>query len=251
LQKSLKCYKKQVTMNRRAFLKSSSLALGGALLAFGGSQNSVLAAATPSIPSAHGVQYLDVVTLSWLAYKGNFRFGRWRSVTGKVWRTVTRYQRGPLHAVLVEGDKRILAFSGTDEPLDWADNIMQAVIGLSGQYLNALDIARNSGCEIVVGHSLGGGLASFAAIHTGKRCATVNPAPLALTPANREQIARRGHLVVNYVVSGEILEIIDALLPNMSSVGAKINVPSRGRSPIAKHYLSNLIGFAPPTYLGT
>ncbi len=231
-------------------MKSSSLALGGALLALGGSQNSVFAASTPSVSSAHGVQYLDVVTLSWLAYKRNFRSGRWRSVTGKVWRTVAKYQRGPLHAVLVEGDRRILAFSGTDEPLDWVDNIMQAVIGLSAQYLNALDLARNTGCEMVVGHSLGGGLASFAAIHAGKRCATVNPAPLNLTPANREQIARRGDLVVNYVVSGEILDIIDIISPNMSRVGRIINVPSRGGNPFAKHHLGNLIGFSTPTYLG-
>jgi hypothetical protein len=218
----------------------------------------------PAIPDAHGVPYLDVVTLCWLAYKDRetniSRRGSWRSVTGNVWRVMEEYERGPFHAIKAQGlGKTILAFSGTDELLDWADNLSQGVTGLSWQYGYALMLAGGVGCEMVVGHSLGGGLASFVAIHRGIKCATVNPAPLfirglpnpvsqAVGVINAVQMLRRSNLVINYVVPGEALDILDIAALGMSRVGKIINVPSTGGwNPIARHLLGSLVGFSPPT----
>jgi len=218
----------------------------------------------PAIPDAHGVPYLDVVTLCWLAYKDRetnmSRCGSWRSVTGNVWRVMEEYERGPFHAIKAQGlGKTILAFSGTDELLDWAANLSQGVTGLSYQYLYAFKLAGSVGCEMVAGHSLGGGLASFVAIHRGIKCATVNPAPLfirglpnpvsqAVGVINAVQMLRRSNLVINYVVPGEALDILDIVALGMSRVGKIINVPSIGGwDPIARHLLDRLVGFERPT----
>jgi len=213
----------------------------------------------PAIPDAHGVPYLDVVTLCWLAYKDRKtnqpRRGSWRSVKGNVWTVLEEYERGPFHAIKAQGlGKTILAFSGTDELLDWGDNISQGVSGLSYQYLYAFRLAGSVGCEMVVGHSLGGGLASSVAIHRGIKCATVNPAPLRIgldnvvQILNTVQMLRRSNLVINYVVSGEALDILDIVALPMKRVGKIINVPSKGGwNPIKRHLLDTLEGFTPPT----
>ncbi len=202
-----------------------------------------------AIPDAHGVKYLDVVTLCWLAYKGNFRFGRWQSVTGNIWDATQKFEKGSFHAALFKGQKTILAFSGTDEARDWIDNISQGLTGIAGQYLYALRLAGSVGCEMVVGHSLGGGLASFVAIHKGIKGATVNPAALNTfigrlpNLPNIIQMIRRGNLVINYVVPGEALDILDIAAFNMKRVGKIIHVPSKAGffSVIRKHGLDDLL----------
>jgi hypothetical protein len=207
----------------------------------------------PAIPDAHGVPYLDVVTLCWLAYKdretNRTRCGSWKSVTDNVWRVTEEYERGPFHAIKAQGlGKTILAFSGTDQLLDWAANLSQGLTGLSWQYGYALKLAGSVGCEMVVGHSLGGGLASSVAIHRGIKCATVNPAPLHIK--NFFKMLKRGNLVINYVVPGEALDLLKIANLGLINrhVGKIINVPSIGGwDPIARHLLDRLVGFERPT----
>jgi hypothetical protein len=209
-----------------------------------------------AVPDAHGVPYLDVVTLCWLAYKdrkgGEKRSGPpWRSCTGNSWTVTREIEIGPLHAIVAQGlGKTILAFSGTDELADWGDNIAQGLTGISGQYLLSPFIAGSSGCEMVVGHSLGGGLASFVAIHRGIKAATVNPAPLnVFNLFNAINMIRRSSLVINYVVLWEALDILDKISPRMRRVGRIIYVNPKGGSwnPITRHGLDYLAGFTPPT----
>ncbi len=206
------------------------------------------------IPDAHGVKYLDVVTLCWLAYKENgVKTGDvWTSCVGTSWQIKNVYEIGPFRAILAQGSgKLILSFSGTDELLDWLDNISQGLTGVSGQYLAAQVVASGATCNMVVGHSLGGGLASFVAIHQGKMAATVNPAPLHILPtpvgaANIINMIRNGSKVVNYVVHFEALDLLDIAALSMRRVGRIIHVPSTGSDPIQKHLLDHLVGFTPP-----
>jgi hypothetical protein len=220
-----------------------------------------------AVPDAHGiVPYLDVATLCWLAYKdrkgGEPRRGPWLwlSCKGNKWKVVEEIERGPLHAIVVQGSREnknkvsgkiILAFSGTDEWADWRDNIDQGLKGISDQYFQALMISKAYVCEMVVGHSLGGGLASFVAIHRGIKAATVNPAPLRVSAINNAEIInKRSYLVKNYVVLGEVLDILDKRSSKMTRVGEIIPVkPKAGDAmdSITLHMLDNLAGFAPPT----
>ncbi|WP_299574440.1 RHS repeat-associated core domain-containing protein [uncultured Shewanella sp.] len=77
----------------------------------------------------------------------------------------------------------ILAFRGTDGEGDWGNNASQALYGESAQYDQAKGLARtfykNTGGNIrFVGHSLGGGLASAAALVTGGNATVFNAAGL-------------------------------------------------------------------------
>lgn len=202
-----------------------------------------------AIPDAWGIPYYDVVSLCWLAYKGNgAKTGeRWQSQTGAVWSINNVYERGAFRAVLAQGSKLILSFSGTDEGADWGDNITQGLAGISGQYARALRTAARSTCEMVVGHSLGGGLASYVAVYQGRIAATVNPAPLNTNIASIIGSIRNGGRVVNYVAPGEALDILDIAAPNMHRVGRIIPVASNGgANPINRHLLNHLVGFTPP-----
>lgn len=82
--------------------------------------------------------------------------------------------------------KYILAFAGTDSWTDIVDNAQQASgIGEAPEYEQAMEIAAGLAASPVVGewyatgHSLGGGLASAAAVVSGHRAETVNAAGLA------------------------------------------------------------------------
>jgi hypothetical protein len=88
------------------------------------------------------------------------------------------------------------------------------------------------------------------AIHQGRKAATINPAPLHLLGFGGGNIIGRvlfSDKVVNYVVRGEALDLLD-ILPNMDRPGAIHYVPSNGTNPVQKHLLNNLTGFTAPTY---
>ena len=201
-----------------------------------------------SVPDAWGLKYDEVVGLTWLAYKGQGTPGRWTFPnSGSSWNLVSVFERGSFRAVLVKGKKTVLSFSGTDDAADWGDNIGQGLTGVSWQYLYALRVANANAADIVVGHSLGGGLASYVAIYGGRPCATVNPAPLNVNLASGVGMIKNGNLVVNYVAAGEALDLLDAAMMNMRRVGKIYNVPSSaGWNPVDKHLLGNLKGFSAP-----
>jgi hypothetical protein len=52
--------------------------------------------------------------------------------------------------------------------------------------------------------------------------------------------------VVNYVVRGEALDLLDRYAPNMRRIGTIHYVPSVGSDAVAKHLLPNLSGFTAP-----
>lgn len=199
-------------------------------------------------PEAWGLKYEEVQSLTWLAYRGRGTAGRWHFPNaGSDWTVANVYERGSFRAVLVRGRKTVLSLSGTDDRGDWVDNVAQGVTGVSRQYLRAVRLANSTSPEIVVGHSLGGGMASYVAIYTGRRAATINPAPLNLNIVSRIAILRNGNQVINYVAPGEVLDILDAGAPNMKKVGRTYRVGSRGGfNPIARHSIDNLDGFVEP-----
>lgn len=111
--------------------------------------------------------------------------------------------------------------------------------------------------DIVVGHSLGGGLASYVAIRQGKTAATINPAPLNLMGAGGSNVPGRivfNNKVLNYVVNGEALDLLikgqflDVLnvLPPIARVGTVNYVPSIGADPLQKHLLRYLSTYVAP-----
>ena len=203
-----------------------------------------------SVPDAWGLEYEEVTSLCWLAYKGQGTPGRWRFSNGSTWTLANVFERSGFRAVLVHGEKTILSFSGTDMPEleDWANNLQQGLQGISPYYLYALQLSRSNAADVVVGHSLGGGLASYVAIYGGKYAATINPAPLNINLASGIAMMRNNDLVVNYVAAGEALDLLDGAMVIMRRVGKIYNVPSSGGfNPVDRHLLGNLTGFTPPT----
>ncbi len=201
-----------------------------------------------SVPDAWGLTYEEVVGLTWLAYKGQGTPGTWNFPNaGSTWDLVNVFEQGSFRAVLIKGKKTVLSFSGTDDLADWGDNIGQGLTGVSVQYIRALRTARATASDVVVGHSLGGGLASYVAIYGGRQAATVNPAPLNINPISGIGMLKNNDLVINYVAPGEALDILDAAMINMRRVGKIYNVNSNGGwSPVARHLLQNLTGFVAP-----
>ena len=197
---------------------------------------------------AWGLQYEDVMSLCWLAYKGNGTAGTWNFSNGTSWNLTQIFEHGSFRAVLVQGKKSVLSFAGTDDLGDWIDNVGQGVTGLSGQYLRAVRTARSTSPDLVVGHSLGGGLASYCALYNGNYAATINPAPLNINLVSGVQMIINGNKVINYVAPGEVLAILDAAMINMRKVGKTYNVRTNGGwNPIARHGIGNLVGFSEPT----
>ncbi|MEZ5345881.1 MAG: hypothetical protein R2681_10045 [Pyrinomonadaceae bacterium] len=204
-----------------------------------------------STPGAWGLSYEDVIGLSWMAYAGQGTRGRWRMASG-IWEITSVFEQGSYRAVTVKSpsSKKILSFSGTDDIMDWGDNIIQGLTGFSSQYALARVHALFVNPDIVTGHSLGGGLASYAAINNFTNAATINPAPLNLTGLLGSNILPRlvnSGKVVNYVVRGEALDILDDAALSMRRVGTIHNVSSGGSSPIDKHLIPNLSAFRAPT----
>ena len=204
-----------------------------------------------SIPNAWGLTYMEVASLTWLAYKGQGTIGRWSFATGGVWRLTNVIQRGSFRAVVVKNNGRtVLSFSGTDDAVDWLDNVAQGLTGASWQYAYALSVAASYAANVVVGHSLGGGLATYVAIYGGRQCATINPAPMNINLVSSIAMIRNGTLVINYVAAGEALDLLDAAAPNMIRPGRIYNVPSSGGlNPVNRHLLNYLSGFTAPTKL--
>ena len=201
-----------------------------------------------SYPGAWGLTYTEVQSLTWLAYKGNGTTGNYNFPnSGSNWTVTNVFERGSFRAVLLQGRKRVLSLSGTDDGGDWFDNISQGLTGISPQYLRALRVARSTAPEVVVGHSLGGGMASYVAIYGGRHAATINAAPLNINIASAIAMIRNNDLVINYVAPGEALEILDVGSLSMRKVGQVIHVGSNGGfNPIARHGIANLEGFVAP-----
>lgn len=132
----------------------------------------------------------------------------------------------------------VLAFSGTDvtSPVDWATNFEQAIGIDTKQYNAALELATKLKAEagsdlVITGHSLGGGLASYAALGTDTPAVTFNAAGLSndsleslgFTPDQARDVASDG-LIRRYSVESDILTNIQESTPAPDAVGTHITL---------------------------
>jgi len=149
----------------------------------------------------------------------------------------------------------VVAFSGSKNAKDWVTDFRQGVGLKDKQYQQAADLAK----EVVVkypnidikmtGHSLGGGLATYASAVTGKPAITINPAAVHRRTLKREGIdpkqfrkAAENGLVTRYIVKGEVLDRLQSLPFVTSSQGRKVDLEAVEKlGMIKKHSLSNAI----------
>ena len=219
--------------------------------------------------NAWKLTYTDVMGLCRLAYQGRSEAGRTYLLANREW-TVTRvHVQGPFRAVSVEGrdvnnnNKRILSFSGSD--IEWGDWNLRGNLGaaLKGsqnteQYTNGLrllrrQIARGRRPDYLTGHSLGGGIALYCCMMANIRTATINPSPLFNDVFGIQFNRVQNSPAINYCVPYELLaagrNTADIGLFGVSvgsTPGRRVSVSSTGGSPLAKHYLDNLVGFSEP-----
>jgi len=141
-----------------------------------------------------------------------------------------------------------VVFQGTDKYKlsDWKNNLMQGMNKDSAYYSRAVSIGKalaKSGADVdIVGHSLGGGMASAASRTSGLAATTFNSAGL-----NPLTVARYGGTplasdIQAYRVEGEVLtaaqEKSHGLMP--TAVGEPHILPGQGGS-IAKHGMDKVI----------
>ncbi|WP_369310621.1 ankyrin repeat domain-containing protein [Providencia rettgeri] len=130
----------------------------------------------------------------------------------------------------------ILCFAGTNDIVDFYANIRQGLGQYEPQYFQAVGLANilfNSvnGKMICTGHSLGGGLASIAALASQSPGIAFSPAGLAKNTVNRiglnydvaEQLAGEG-LIRFYTVQYDWLDSLQNTLPIPSALGTRIKM---------------------------
>ena len=135
----------------------------------------------------------------------------------------------------IDGGRPILAFAGTDDGLDVVDDLLQGIGLVPRQYDQALELAERVRAEygdsvLFTGHSLGGGLATYAGMHTGTETMTFNSAGLSWRARlgiwweGRSDNAER---VTHVRVANEFLSS-DTILPvpgAPSLLGSTVDVP--------------------------
>lgn len=222
----------------------------------------------PNPPAAQGLKFSETKSASDLAYKSaNAKVNDvYQFPDGKQWKVVdvkddpnTGFRAVALKPVDPNDVRVIVAFSGSDEGVDWGDNIKQGVGLSTAQYDEAVDFANkwkaSDGDNVILtGHSLGGGLASYASIKTDLHATAVNSAPLALNHLGLNPFdALR---ITQYYVPGEALSVVNKANPLDIRPGFNIAVQGRDsildpRSIGSNHSLDNVAPDIPaPKYIG-
>jgi len=132
-------------------------------------------------------------------------------------------------------DEYVLAFRGTDDLGDWKDNLLQASGHASHQYDAAIALAAAVQKALpkanlsLTGHSLGGGLASAAALSTNTSATVFNPA--ALHPDTAQALGLNFHdaqsLVNVTTVDGDLLTSIQEPAPDNSQWIQRYRAPGQ------------------------
>ncbi len=130
------------------------------------------------------------------------------------------FEEDSFHAYLLQ-DKLtgayVLSFRGTDDLVDWADNLGQQNGVTTAQCQRAIDLAAQlkkvipGGTTVTVtGHSLGGGLATAAALKLKTEAVVFNPAGLHPDVAQKNDLnyADAAKSVALYHIEGEILTTV-------------------------------------------
>jgi hypothetical protein len=134
-------------------------------------------------------------------------------------------------------DQHVLAFGGTDDKWDWGNNFAQGWGLLPDQYNEAIAIGKQfngdgmKGHLVVTGHSLGGGLASAAALAGGFPADTFNAAWL--HTATRARLGPDGNdgAIRAYCVDYDILTALQETFGRNEDLIAVI-APGRPALPI-------------------
>ena len=183
----------------------------------------------PNPPAAQGLQFSETKSATNLAYDAK-QGETYRFPNGEQWKVVdvSEDKSSGFRAIALQStdpnDRRtIVAFAGTDPKSgkDWITDAGQGLGFQTKQYGEAVEFAQKwQGKEgdnvILTGHSLGGGLASYAAIKTGLNATALNSAPLAVNHLGGNPLSsavRHPSNITQYYVPGEILTNIDGLNP--------------------------------------
>ncbi|MBX2882386.1 MAG: lipase family protein [Granulosicoccus sp.] len=130
-----------------------------------------------------------------------------------------------------EEDRYVLAFAGTDEVWDMADNIAQGYENTSAQYEVTEEIVRQletlmPDADITyTGHSLGGGLASYASWLSGNNSFVFNPSTVmpGLDPDENINYGDLDELVDKIVVESDPLTNLMDLGPDRDTGASEFN----------------------------
>lgn len=221
----------------------------------------------PNPPAAQGLTFAESKSASELAYKKHdLKAGDiYKFPDGTEWRVAevssnpnTGFRAVALQPVDPTDNRTIVAFSGSDELVDWGNNLGQGAGLPTPQYGEAVAFAnkwkqREGDNVILTGHSLGGGLASYASIKTDLHATAINSAPLALDHLGLNPFdALR---ITQYYVPGEALSVVNKLNPLDVRPGFGIEVQGKDsildpRSIGSNHSLGNVAPDIPkPTYV--
>ncbi len=118
-----------------------------------------------------------------------------------------------------QGSQFVVSFRGSTDASDWKANAQQALGLPSDQYSRALMIARAIGRHpeadvTITGHSLGGGLASAAALASGRQATTFNAAGLSDATIRQAEGIRAANggtpepAIAAFYVRGEVLSAL-------------------------------------------
>jgi hypothetical protein len=136
---------------------------------------------------------------------------------------------------------RALVYRGSDDPRDWVlNNIPGAISPVPPpQYIEGLAHCVAHRPSVVVGHSLGGGIAMYAGAMTGTSAVTIFPAPI--SPGWLGALLLRwDRNIQNYVSHGEVLSMLH-LPPMRMRFGRDVWIETKAGSPTDKHLLPNVI----------
>lgn len=141
---------------------------------------------------------------------------------------LTTDESGLKAALFVKGDSQVVAFAGTSpgSGANWKANFRQAFGRRSAQYEAGKTYAASlDGNVHFTGHSLGGGIASAAAIVTGNGATVFNAAGVHNNTLNG--IRRSNGAVTHFRSSFDVLQPINALTPS-SVPGQQISIGPAG-----------------------
>ena len=211
----------------------------------------------PNPPAAQGLEFSETKSASDLAYDANLG-ETYQFPDGKQWTVVdvqddsqTGFRAIALKPTDPNDNRVIVAYAGTSGGLtspDWQTNLRQGAGLPTGQYSQAVDFANkwkatDGNNVILTGHSLGGGLASYASIKADLHATAINAAPLALNHLGLNPFdALR---ITQYYVPGEALSGVNAANPLDIRPGYGIEVQGRNsildpRSIGSNHSLANV-----------
>lgn len=213
-------------------------------------------------PAAQGLKFSETKAANVLAQTAN-RGEIYQFPDGTQWRVadVRANRSSGFRAIVMqpvdERDNRVIvAFAGSGAQVgDWINNFSQAGGNTPSQYRQAASVAREFqqryGDRVTLtGHSLGGGLASYASLQTGLRATAINSS--ALSPNNLGGNAlfnpsvKNNSRITQYYVPGEVLTNLDTADLFDARPGNKIAIPGRynrwldPRAAIGNHLLGNL-----------